>query len=1026
MKSEPDRRRLFVGGLHKDVTSADLEQRFGKFGSVTDVNVRTKRDSQGQVVNVFAYVDINITETNFKKCLSTYNNAKWKGHIMKVQVAKKDFLTKLAKERKEAQETPEPDIKKTRKLKEEDSARERLEESMKKAGVEDFVMKKAVPGTPIPGETNWVVGKFGRVLPIMHMRRKDKRSTMTFDPSKYVHHVRKFKEDAKSDQIIAGRPVEYLTWHLPETISDMDRKRMGDFPEYSRKKKTKLGQQEMWFKDDMSERKQISLSRSTDETRRGTGKFQLSEGDFEIVGLNTGKSNSSRTDLVKLKPYRAQMQGSVNFDQSSSVEGDQSRLCRDVQDLMEQCNLESDDDSCGSADTDDICNFARKGTEAESEGQESLRNWAEEYYSTEKMAAMSGGTEEFDGSGQEDTTTEMTVHSTGSSPIKESRRTTTKPIDRFQSVSPGRRKKANGPPPENIQLGSAEENDNSGAEFDIDTAKRGEEDDKVNKEDGDNYEDGADEDADDDEDDSISRDSNDANEDTDGDDDDDEEEEFEAEHRDKAENDDINNLSPNGTFYRSGGESITLSDKSRVQRKTEHKGNLGKRRKNEIVDGSDAGDGSADDNASNTDDQSSDLDGTSDTDSSESSDPTEETQTPRRRPSTGNMVSEARKPTLGSPGNPSKLRQSNQIRLESVKKRQAAILTQKAAIQDALKSLDLKGGSLSVGHHVRFDSDDEASEAERTEQDQSVMSKTGDEDRFKIKPQFQGKAGEKLLRLQHRIGTDSRFKLGELFLEDEDESNEEDIGENQDLKAEKQKALSVLEDIVGSQAMHSLESKTTSNFRDPSRLRYDPTREDHAHFERANTSISNASSTKKKDKIKAETVIPEVSKDVYYEVSDLTFTGSKDENQPFRFFGDDELETENDDSGVGFGTLQKDIQAATTLGKRQLALDSSDSESEVEEVKHDGMDDMDIASAPDATADSQPTSAHQGFFFQPDDIRLKTGPEQFCRKLSQEGMYQWFEEQKAELQREFKKRHQRALRDSKKTARQSPGKKLRR
>ena len=47
MKSQPDRRRLFVGGLHENVTLADIEQRFGKFGSVTSVDVRTKRDSQG-------------------------------------------------------------------------------------------------------------------------------------------------------------------------------------------------------------------------------------------------------------------------------------------------------------------------------------------------------------------------------------------------------------------------------------------------------------------------------------------------------------------------------------------------------------------------------------------------------------------------------------------------------------------------------------------------------------------------------------------------------------------------------------------------------------------------------------------------------------------------------------------------------------------------------------------------------------------------------------------------------------------
>ncbi|XP_029814229.1 nucleolar protein 8 [Manacus vitellinus] len=47
-----------------------------------------------------------------------------------------------------------------------------------------------------------------------------------------------------------------------------------------------------------------------------------------------------------------------------------------------------------------------------------------------------------------------------------------------------------------------------------------------------------------------------------------------------------------------------------------------------------------------------------------------------------------------------------------------------------------------------------------------------DDERFKIKPQFEGKAGEKLLKLQSRFGTDERFRMDARFLESDSEEEE--------------------------------------------------------------------------------------------------------------------------------------------------------------------------------------------------------------------------------------------------------------
>lgn len=41
-------RRLYIGGLSNSVTQKDLKDRFGKFGDVQDVELRTKRDEEGE------------------------------------------------------------------------------------------------------------------------------------------------------------------------------------------------------------------------------------------------------------------------------------------------------------------------------------------------------------------------------------------------------------------------------------------------------------------------------------------------------------------------------------------------------------------------------------------------------------------------------------------------------------------------------------------------------------------------------------------------------------------------------------------------------------------------------------------------------------------------------------------------------------------------------------------------------------------------------------------------------------------
>ncbi len=77
-------------------------------------------------------------------------------------------------------------------------------------------IKSAVPGTPVPKKRNWVIGKFGRALPVVFLRRKDGKKIAKFDPSKTVHCLKKLS--GNNDR--QDHSIRNLTWSLddPEAV----------------------------------------------------------------------------------------------------------------------------------------------------------------------------------------------------------------------------------------------------------------------------------------------------------------------------------------------------------------------------------------------------------------------------------------------------------------------------------------------------------------------------------------------------------------------------------------------------------------------------------------------------------------------------------------------------------------------------------------------------------------------------------------------------------------------------------------
>ncbi|XP_012663802.1 nucleolar protein 8 [Otolemur garnettii] len=180
MKANREPKRLFVGGLSETVSETDLQNQFSRFGEVSDVEIITRKDDQGNPQKIFAYINIKVAEADLKKCMSVLNKTKWKGGTLQIQLAKESFLHRLAQEREEAK-----------------AKKEKLTSStnlLEKMGGANFHMK-AVPGTEVPGHKNWVVSKFGRVLPVLHLKNQHKRKIVKYDPSKYCHNLKKIGED---------------------------------------------------------------------------------------------------------------------------------------------------------------------------------------------------------------------------------------------------------------------------------------------------------------------------------------------------------------------------------------------------------------------------------------------------------------------------------------------------------------------------------------------------------------------------------------------------------------------------------------------------------------------------------------------------------------------------------------------------------------------------------------------------------------------------------------------------------------
>ncbi|XP_054290651.1 probable RNA-binding protein CG14230 [Macrosteles quadrilineatus] len=321
---------------------------------------------------------------------------------------------------------------------------------------------------------------------------------------------------------------------------------------------------------------------------------------------------------------------------------------------------------------------------------------------------------------------------------------------------------------------------------------------------------------------------------------------------------------------------------------------------------------------------------------------------------------------------------------------------QKNIIKKALSTL----GKEQVNKKIVF------SDAEESEPKVSLEGKTNklfeDDDsaseqevdfKLKVNTQFEGKKGHKLMELQSKFASDSRFNLDSRFHESESENElDEAHTESVDIETEKKRQLEILESIVKQPIRPFSEARKITDAKSDGSLmvRFDPTREDHQKYllkpqkpsEDKEPQDKTKKSKKERNTLLNEESRPQVSKEKVYDVKEdlkeVLKQGNKSDFSLLKLFGSKDEDT-NTQQQSGSESVKK-LKYAT---KNPFKYDSSESDSEEEEEKVKSLK-------------TKPTipSWKTTFFFTENDSRLKEAEEFLKLPEEHEGDQEFAEKRK--------------------------------
>lgn len=241
--------------------------------------------------------------------------------------------------------------------------------------------------------------------------------------------------------------------------------------------------------------------------------------------------------------------------------------------------------------------------------------------------------------------------------------------------------------------------------------------------------------------------------------------------------------------------------------------------------------------------------------------------------------------------------ESENRRLRSLQEKKQSFKAKGQLIQQALSNLDNTTNNKKI---IFDDIDKQQSPKKKTKRDlfDSDDDNNNEKDSLWNEDEFKVKKSKKIT-----LGNDARFTLDDRFTEDNYQTEENKVveGDECNLQKEKERQLDILESILGTPL--NVKSQETKPAKKGLMIRYDPTENRHCEYEikPAQPEIKEKNTKKKKcDKSIPEIVEPappepEVSKDIYYAVSDTLVESlkQKEEFSLLKAYGKEKDDTEN-------------------------------------------------------------------------------------------------------------------------------------
>ncbi|KAI5478461.1 nucleolar protein 8 [Pseudohyphozyma bogoriensis] len=116
MAAEVSQHRLHLSGLAPSIKPLELVNRFSSFGTIVggEAGVSGLGVDGNGFPKPFAFITLEATDAQLKRCTSMLSGSLWKGHKLRIAAAKPDYQARLAEERREALEPETPKKKRKR------------------------------------------------------------------------------------------------------------------------------------------------------------------------------------------------------------------------------------------------------------------------------------------------------------------------------------------------------------------------------------------------------------------------------------------------------------------------------------------------------------------------------------------------------------------------------------------------------------------------------------------------------------------------------------------------------------------------------------------------------------------------------------------------------------------------------------------------------------------------------------------------------------------------------------------------